>query len=217
MRWRLLLLLGPLVCSGCTTLCPCLRPPQLQCYNRTIDDCLSCQVARSVARQHLSALYECDDCTPWPTCDFQAGFCEAYADVAMGSNGVVPVVPPAPYWKSCQRTAGGHQRAQEWLSGYSHGASHAMACRGPCNRVIASGSAVPCPQRGGSACGQGGLAQIGCVRQEFRPDPQPTLVSQKFGPHAQTTPAGEFNEPAPPVMTIGQEFWSDTPVTHRAE
>ncbi len=217
MRWRLLILLGPLVCCGCTTLCPCLRPPQWQCYNGSIDDCLSCQVARSVARQHLSALYECDENAPWPSCDFQAGFCEAYADVAMGSHGVVPVVPPAPYWKSCQRTAAGHQRAQDWLSGYSIGASRAMACRGPYNQVIGNGSAVSCPQHGGCACGLGGISQPACGGQGFCPDPQPTLVSQQYRPVDQGIPASEFAESHAPVMTIGPEFRPYTPATYRAE
>ena len=220
MHWRLLILLGSLgslVSSGCSTPCPWVRAPHLSCYNRTIDDCLADKVARDVARQHLSALYECDENTPWPTCDFQAGFCEAYADVALGSHGVEPVVPPASYWKSCQRTVEGHQRAQEWLSGYSIGASHALACRGPYNRVIASGSAAPCPTRGVSACGLGGLVQPACGRQELSPDPQPTPVSQQFGPDTQATPAREFVQLDAPVMTIGQEFRPDTPVTHRAE
>lgn len=217
MRWRLLILLGPLVSSGCFAPGPWVRPHQCQCYHRSIDECLASQTARGVARQHLSALYGCDENEPWPTCDFQAGFCEAYADVAMGSNGVVPVVPPAPYWKSCQRTAEGHQRAQEWLSGYTIGASHAMACRGPYNRVIASGSAVSCPPRGMSACGLGGHSLPACRGQEIDPGPQPTPVSQKHGPDDQVLPEGEFAESHAPVMTIGQNFRPHTPTTDRAE
>ena len=142
MRWRLLLLLFPLVGSGCQSPCPWVRVPQLPCYNRTVDDFLACKVARDVARQHLTTLYA-SQC--WPTPDFQAGFEQAYADVALGADGQLPAMAPSPYWKSCQRTAAGHQRAEEWLSGYSIGASQALACRGPFNRVIANGGGCPCP------------------------------------------------------------------------
>ncbi len=97
------------------------------------------KVARDVARQHMATLYS-KECRP--TYDFQAGFEQAYYDVALGADGQVPAIAPSPYWKSCQRTAEGHQRAQEWLAGYSAGASHAQECRGPFNQVIASG--YPC-------------------------------------------------------------------------
>ena len=142
MRRRLLVLLFPLVSCGCQSPGPWIRAPQPTCYNRTMDDFVSCKVARDVARQHMHKLYSSES---WPTYDFQAGFEQAYADVALGCDGHVPAVAPSPYWKSCHRTAAGHQRAEEWLSGYSIGASHALACRGPFNRVIASGGACPCP------------------------------------------------------------------------
>lgn len=181
MRWRLLLLLIPLV-SGCHSPGPWVRPPQLSCYNRTLDDCLSCKIARDVARQHLNELYGSEE-VDWPSCDFQAGFSQAYADVALGSHGQVPVVPPAPYWKSCQRTIEGHQRAQEWLSGYSIGASHAMVCRGPYNRIIASGSAAPCPRGGVSQCGLGGAAPT--VDGPLQPGSEapPTPIIPGLSPH----------------------------------
>ncbi len=154
MHWRLLILLVPLVNSGCASPIPWTRAPQLPWYNRNLDDFVSSQGARDVARQHMHTLYEPEP-GGWPTRDFQAGFEQAYADVALGANGQVPVMAPSPYWRSCQRTAEGHQRAQEWLSGYSIGASHALACRGPYNKVIASGSAGPCPPRNVSGCGPG--------------------------------------------------------------
>lgn len=166
MHRRLLLLLVPLVSSGCACPLPWTRAPQLPCYNRNLDDFMSRRVARDVARKHMNTLYESEPGC-WPTRDFQAGFEQAYADIALGANGQVPVVAPAPYWKSCQRTVEGHQRAQEWLSGYSIGASHALACRGPYNKVIASGSACSCPPRGPSNCDPGSLDRTDCGGQEL--------------------------------------------------
>ena len=125
----------PLVSGGCQGPGPLVRLPQLRCYNRTIDDFMSCKVARDVARHHMAVLYPPES---RPTYDFQAGFEQAYADVAIGSDGQVPAIAPSPYWKTHQRTADGHQRAEQWLSGYVAGASQALECRGPFNRVIAS-------------------------------------------------------------------------------
>lgn len=141
MRWRLLLLLGLLPSFGCSGPCPWLRPHQMQCYNRSIDDMLATKVARDVARQHLTKCYP-KDCRP--SCDFQAGFEQAYVDVALGSDGTVPVVAPAAYWKSSQRTERGHAAAKEWLSGYEAGASRAVQCRGEFNYVVAGGVSCPC-------------------------------------------------------------------------
>jgi len=140
MRSKLLILMVPLVSGGCHSPGPLVRVPQLRCYNRTIDDFVACKIARDVARQHMRVLYP-KDCRP--TYDFQAGFEQAYADVALGAEGQVPAIAPPAYWKSHQRTAEGHVRAEEWLSGYSAGSSQALECRGPFNRVIAS--SWPCP------------------------------------------------------------------------
>ncbi len=173
MHWRQLILLVPLVSSGCASPIPWVRTPQLLFYNRNLDDFVSCQSARDVARQHMHTLYESEPGC-WPPRDFQAGFEQAYADVALGANGQVPAVAPSPYWRSCQRTVEGHQRAQEWLSGYSIGASHALACRGPYNKVIASGSVGPCPSRSVSGCGSHTPDQSASGGQMFGKTSSPT-------------------------------------------
>ncbi len=184
MRWRLLVLLFLLVGSGCQSPCPWGRAPQLPCYNRTIDDFVACKVARDVARQHMHTLYE-SEC--WPSCHFQAGFEQAYADVAMGCNGQVPAVAPSPYWNSCKRTSEGHCKAGEWLSGYSIGASHALACRGPYNKVIASGSAGACPLHHANSCGvQNVVPANGCGQPPER-DNRGLSMSQEQGPNTQIT------------------------------
>lgn len=141
MRWRLLVCLGLLTSVGCSGPNPWLRCHQVPFYNRKIDDLVASKVARDAARQHMTQMYK-RDC--WPGRDFQAGFEQAYVDVAMGSDGVVPVVPPGPYWNSCRRTESGHAAGQEWLQGYEAGASRAMQCRGQYNRVVAGGVSCPC-------------------------------------------------------------------------
>lgn len=152
MRSSLLILMVPLVSGGCHSPGPLLRVPQLRCYNRTIDDLVACKVAKDVARHHISILYT-KDCLP--TYDFQAGFEQAYADVALGSDGQTPAIAPSPYWKSYQRTAEGHARAQQWLAGYSAGAAQAIACRGPYNRVLASNWSCP----GQTGCSSSGSCE----------------------------------------------------------
>lgn len=142
MRWPLLILITLLSCCGCQTHCPLTRPRQWMCYNRTIDDFFSTKTAREVARLHLAKIYSK---TCRPTRDYQAGFEQAYVDVALGSDGTSPAMPPPPYWKSCHRTVEGHQRSEEWLAGYSAGAEQALVSRGPNNKVMASVSACACP------------------------------------------------------------------------
>ena len=142
----------PLVSGGCQSPGPLLRVPQLRCYNRTIDDFVACKVAKDVARHHLAILYADDG---HPTYDFQAGFEQAYADVALGSDGQTPAIAPSPYWKSHQRTAEGHARAQQWLAGYAAGATQALECRGPFNRVLASSWSCP----GQAACSSPGACE----------------------------------------------------------
>ena len=142
MRSSLLILMVPLVSGGCHSPAPLLRLPQLRCYNRTIDDFVACKVAKDVARHHMAVLYS-KDCRP--TSDFQAGFEQAYEDVALGSEGQTPAIPPPAYWKSCERTPEGHARAQQWLAGYAAGATQALQSRGPYNRVLASQWSCPCP------------------------------------------------------------------------
>ena len=141
MRYRLLIMMVPLMSGGCQSPFPLVRVPQCLCYNRTVDDFVSSKTARDVARHHMAVIYAPSSFRP--SYDFQAGFEQAYADIALGADGQVPAMAPSPYWKACQRTAEGHQRAQDWLAGYSAGASNALECRGPFNQVIASGYTCP--------------------------------------------------------------------------
>lgn len=141
MHWRLLVLLGFLSSVGCSGTHPWVRVHQMQCYNRKIDDLLASKIARDAARQSMTKCYS-RDC--WPTCDFQAGYEQSFVDVAMGSDGTVPVVPPAPYWKASVRTECGQAAAREWLRGYEAGAARAVQCRSQFNRVVAGGVSCPC-------------------------------------------------------------------------
>jgi len=142
MRWRLPILLLLLASSGCAGPCPWLRLPQGRCYNRTLDDTLACKVAGDVARQHLA-----DRCQgqEWPSRDYQAGYVQAYQDIALGADGQTPLVPPETYWQSCARTPEGHQRASDWFDGYTDGAQVAWDCRGEFNRVYTGEVGGHCP------------------------------------------------------------------------
>ncbi len=102
-------------------------------YCRQVDDCLAGITARKVARKHLVHNTPAD--CPAPSCDYRRGYEQAYVDVALGSEGQIPPVPPAMYWQSGLRTPAGHAKAEEWYRGYSDGARTAMPLRGEFNHV----------------------------------------------------------------------------------
>lgn len=52
---------------------------------------------------------------------FEAGFRQAYLDMAMGGSGVIPPVPPKKYWSAHYRTPEGNAHAHQWLTGYGVG------------------------------------------------------------------------------------------------
>lgn len=72
------------------------------------------------------------------TCDYRLGYEQAFVDVSLGGCGDVPALPPANYWKNCARSPEGHQKAQQWFSGYAAGAVRAKAIYEPYNKVAHS-------------------------------------------------------------------------------
>lgn len=54
--------------------------------------------------------------------DFAEGFRAGYADVAAGSNGCTPALPPRKYWGWKYQSPEGQARVAAWFSGYPHGA-----------------------------------------------------------------------------------------------
>jgi hypothetical protein len=54
--------------------------------------------------------------------DFAAGFRQGYEDVANGSNGCTPSIPPKSYWNWEFQSGEGQARTAAWFSGYPHGA-----------------------------------------------------------------------------------------------
>lgn|GEM_PF-6389194 len=72
------------------------------------------------------------------TCDYRLGYEQAFVDVAHGADGETPALPPANYWKNCMRTPRGHQKAQQWFSGYAAGSVAARSIYEPYNKVAAS-------------------------------------------------------------------------------
>jgi hypothetical protein len=53
---------------------------------------------------------------------FGAGFRAGYIDVASGSNGCTPTLPPRHYWSWRYQTPEGQGKVAAWFSGYPHGA-----------------------------------------------------------------------------------------------
>ena len=140
------LLLASSTLSGCHTAAvvathtPTFSGNHLYC--RQIDDFAAGMTARKIARKHL-ALNLTSDC-PTPSCDYRRGFEQAYVDVALGSSGQAPPVPPAMYWQAGFRTPEGHAKVDDWYRGYCDGAQHAVPLRGEYNRVQPGSCQGPC-------------------------------------------------------------------------
>ncbi|WP_437205285.1 hypothetical protein [Planctomicrobium sp. SH664] len=104
-------------------------------YVRCFDNMWTRKAARCAAYRELHRNE--DECRR--NTDYQQGYAQAFADVAMGGDGVVPTVPPAHYWKKCARTPEGHERAQNWFAGYAAGGPAALSYYGPYTKVASSG------------------------------------------------------------------------------
>ncbi len=109
--------------SACGTARLC-KPPMWYWSNGRyipfIDDLLTKYSARSCAVKSLSRteMRQCARDT-----DFCQGYIQAYEDLALGSRGVIPAVPPPRYWKAHNRSIRGHSKVDQWYAGYRAGLS----------------------------------------------------------------------------------------------
>lgn len=108
------------------------------------DDCLTGHLARGKARRQLR---QCGQHSQ----DFKSGFVQAFEDLADGSLGAIPAVPPKKYWTAYYRTPEGQQCAHSWFEGYQAGVDAArLEGHVGFNRVASStdarsGAGVPFP------------------------------------------------------------------------
>jgi len=93
---------------------------------------------KSSARKRAQADLKCLSKNQRLSCDYRLGYEQAYVDVSLGSAGEVPVLPPPNYWKQCARSPEGHEKAQQWFSGYAAGSAHAKSIYEPFNKVAHS-------------------------------------------------------------------------------
>lgn len=104
-------------------------------YHSILDAWVTRHEARHLARAELRDIDD-NSCLD---CDYKLGFEQAFVDVSVGASGQVPALPPANYWRSWNRTAEGHARAQNWFAGYAAGATRAVPIYEPFNTVASSG------------------------------------------------------------------------------
>lgn len=89
-------------------------------YHPGFDNMTTRRHARALARASLSR-YSSQAGTP--SCHFRKGFECAYVDIATGSSGVTPAIPPRHYWGWAFRSPAGYTSSEEWFSGYRTGAA----------------------------------------------------------------------------------------------
>ena len=96
--------------------------------------------------------------------DYKGGFRQAFIDVAHGSDGELPAVPPPVYWNAHFRSDSGQRRAECWFSGYRAGAAMAAVRLAPLKRIAASYDWTvpdsPAPFAGGECLSRGIVQQF---------------------------------------------------------
>jgi len=102
-------------------------------YISILDDYLTQESARKCA---LKSLNQSSRRNCGASYDFRQGYIQAFIDLAHGSRGVVPAVPPPKYWKTNNRSIHGHSKAQQWFSGYRAGLSEADCRQVPEQTII---------------------------------------------------------------------------------
>jgi hypothetical protein len=108
--------------------------PEQPRYSRHIDEAHS----RCIAEKR--ALNAIGRCYPHAASEFKYGFVQAYVDIALGSDGRPPAIPPERFWKTCNRHPDGHSAAADWYEGYSAGSQRALgSCWRQYNVVPAGG------------------------------------------------------------------------------
>lgn len=165
--------------------------------------------------------------------DYKKGFRQAFVDVAHGSEGELPAVPPPVYWNAHFRSDAGQQKAECWFAGYRAGAAMAAVQLAPMKRIAASydwtvqkpkgplagGDCQPCGLMGQSQNNflrPAGYQPTGGQSQPFVPG-QSFGQSQSFGPGQSFGPPHEFGQMPPqqfgpqPVMNYPQMNYPQMP------
>ena len=129
--------------------------------------------------------------------DYKKGFRQAFVDVAHGSDGELPAVPPPVYWNAHFRSDAGQRKAECWFSGYRAGAAMAAVQLAPMKRIAASYDWTvqkpKSPFAGGECLPCGLMGQSGNNVQPagFQPvpgQPQQLLQGPQFGPQIHNGP-----------------------------
>jgi hypothetical protein len=115
-------------------------------YERNADEYVTAKTAMKCAKRDLDAV--CGD----PSKHFEAGFTQAYRDLAEGRLATVPPVPPSKYWTAYYRSCAGQADVADWFAGYEAGLNSGLQSGvSRFNRITASRGG--CPPHGSPAYG----------------------------------------------------------------
>lgn len=107
-------------CQSFSSRCDDCLPPKTGCckYSPKADNLVNKLTAYDCAGDALKALEK--SCGKVSS-DFEAGFHQAYEDLAMGRLAMVPPVPASKYWNAHYRSCAGEQAVADWFEGYRAG------------------------------------------------------------------------------------------------
>jgi hypothetical protein len=123
-RWVVCAVIAAAAVNGCQGssgryCAECTPPKSYTCgYKPPYDNLVTKMTAYDCADSALKRIKnECGK----QTRDFEAGFRQAYVDLAMARPALVPPVPPRPYWTAYYRSCAGEQAVADWFAGYRAG------------------------------------------------------------------------------------------------
>ena len=172
--------------GGCDVCCPngskACKPRKYWApggYNYEFDEKIMTEAARRCSSRELACLER--QCGRWLGADFRCGYQQAYIDVALGSNGEIPYIPPKKYWRASERSAEGRGKAQEWFAGYQAGAQAALQQEWSVYRNL------PTPEAANQGnCEQAPMQMPAAMPLQANPQPQMQMTS----PYEYAPPAG---------------------------
>lgn len=109
---------GPSKCGKrCTD---CVPPYVPTCkYKQWLDDYVTHETGKKCGK-HALARYRKQTGANL-SCDFGAGFVQAYVDLAEARSPLPPSVPPSRYWTAYYRSCAGRPCVEDWYAGYNIG------------------------------------------------------------------------------------------------
>jgi len=132
--------------------------------------------------------------------DFEAGFRQAYVDLAMGRPALTPPVPARKYWNAYYRSCAGQEAVAQWFEGYRNGLDYGANSGVSCfNRVASSWTAGSGAMTDAALCAPPDMLPAGYNNDASTPQTPPHGTMGPYGPLLNPTSYQTPQYGAPPA------------------